>query len=117
MKTRRFDELRRLTYALIYTLLILNVLDTATTTYAVLLYNSSKEGNPVAYVLIANFGIGGFLLMRLIGGTFALLLARFLIKKYVHTDRDILPLLILFLFFSGFLVYVVVSNLLQLSLY
>jgi len=109
VKQTKLERQRNLVYFLILATLVLNVFDSATTGYFVLRYGLSVEANPIAYAMIANMGIVGFHLLKLVGVTFMLLFIWFVVEA-IQTPRLMLLTLIMILAVFGILAFAVINN-------
>ena len=117
MKQTKLEKQRNPVYfgarALILATLVLNVFDSASAAYLVLRYGSFVEANPIAYAVIANVGLVGFLLLKLGGVTFVLL-SYWLVVEAIETPGFMLLAFVTILAVFGILAYAVINNFSQL---
>lgn len=101
---KKLREIRRnICYFLIVTILVLNVIDSAFTSFFVFSYGVGIEANPLMYSFISELGLVNFNLIKCGLGSIALLYAWFLVEKTV--SRRILSLAVVG-FIIVFLYYV-----------
>jgi len=97
MKTKSaiFEKVRNQCYFFLVVLLVLNVFDAGFTGYSVLAYGVGVEQNPFMYLLISNFGLVGFQLVKCLGITFIFFFAWFLIENLQSKKHILLAYIVL----------------------